>query len=106
MQVLSITTTVGTEQDAVSLANAILEQRLAACMQCEPVTSHYRWGGKVVHEGEVRLVCKTTPAARDPLLAFIQARHPYAVPEILMHAVEVSDAYGSWVESEVQHGAS
>ena len=43
--VCAVTTTVATPEDARRLAQAVLQQRLAACVQIEPITSHYRWQG-------------------------------------------------------------
>jgi uncharacterized protein involved in tolerance to divalent cations len=61
----AVTTTVGTAEDARRLAQAVLVQRLAACVQIEAITSHYRWEGALHEDGEWRLVCKTVPQAVD-----------------------------------------
>ena len=65
LDVLSITTTVGSLGAARDLAREILGSGLAACVQIDPaVTSLYHWKGDLCDEPEVRLVIKTTPALR------------------------------------------
>jgi len=94
-----VVTTVGATADAERIASAMVEQRLAACVNILPsVTSVYRWKGSVVKEGEIVLLLKTTrervPALRDALLAM----HPYEVPEFVVLAIaEASEAYAGWL---------
>ena len=104
MQLAKVETSVGDDAAAETLTAFILAQRLAACIQCEPITSQYRWEGSVVREGEVRITCKTTLAAREDLVQLLLAHHPYEVPEILVQVVDTSEAYGAWVQAEVMHG--
>jgi hypothetical protein len=62
VQALSmVTTTVGSAADARWLAQAVVQARLAACVQVEVITSHYHWQGALQEEQEWRLVCKTLP---------------------------------------------
>ena len=74
--VCAVTTTVATPEDARRLAQAVLQQRLAACVQVEPITSHYRWQGALHEEAEWRLVCKTVAGSVAGLLQLLQAQHP------------------------------
>lgn len=96
----AVTTTVGSAEDARRLARAVLAQRLAACVQVEPITSHYHWQGALHEDAEWRLVCKTTAAALAPLLAWLQAQHPYTVPQLVVQALQASSAYAQWVRQE------
>jgi periplasmic divalent cation tolerance protein len=57
-----VNTTVGSEAEARRLAELLLQQRLAACVQIEALQSHYRWQGALMCEPEWRLSCKTCPA--------------------------------------------
>lgn len=94
-----VVTTVGAMTDAERIASAMVEQRLAACVNILPaVTSVYRWKGSVVKEGEIVLLLKTTreglPVLRDALLA----AHPYEVPEfVVLGIAEASEAYARWL---------
>ena len=96
-----VTTTVAEQAEADRLAAACVEARLAACVQCEAVSSVYRWQGKVETAREYRLNAKTTRACRDDLMALIQRLHSYETPEIVSISIEkASDAYGAWIRDE------
>ncbi len=94
-----VITTVESAQDADTLAKALLDQSLAACVQISgPITSHYRWSGKLQQTNEYRVTIKTTapawPALKDRLVKI----HPYEEPQIVL--VEIADAtegYRDWV---------
>ena len=102
MDILSLTTTVGSLEDADRLARALVEQRLAACVQVdEGVRSHYRWQGALCAEAEVRLTVKSLPALLPRLQAFMSEQHPYEVPQLLWQTMAASPAYGEWVAAEV-----
>jgi len=88
--VCAVTTTVATPEDARRLAQAVLQQRLAACVQVEPITSHYRWQGALHEEAEWRLVCKTVAGSVAGLLQLLQAQHPYELPQLLVQPLQAS----------------
>lgn len=99
-----VSTTVGTSADADRMAQAVLSQHLAACVQLEPITSHYRWQGALQRDAEWRLVCKTTPAAVPALLALLRAEHPYTLPQLVVQALQASQDYADWVAQQVPDG--
>jgi periplasmic divalent cation tolerance protein len=100
--ILSLTTTVATLDDARRLACALVDQRLAACVQLDPgVESHYRWQGAACAEPEVRLTVKTLPDRLAALHDFFGREHPYQLPQLLWHVDEASPAYADWVRQEV-----
>ena len=73
-----------TEEVAERIATALVENRLAACVnQLAPVRSTYRWQGKIEREAEIPLLIKTTAGRYPEVEAAIRALHPYAVPEII-----------------------
>ena len=84
-----------------SLAEKIVEARLAACVQLLPkMTSIYIWEGKVQKETEHLLLIKTLPEKYDALVSFITEHHSYDVPEIVAIDTErVAQPYLEWVES-------
>ena len=94
-------TTVATPEDAARLARDAVEARLAACVQVEgPVTSHYRWNGRIESAQEFRLVFKFLPEQADDLEAWIGTHHPYHTPEwIVVRAEHVAEKYLSWARS-------
>ena len=88
-------------ETAARIARALVEERLAACVQVVPcVVSTYRWQGAVHCADEVLLLIKTTRARLDALTARLPALHPYEVPELL--AVDAADGlpqYLEWLDS-------
>jgi periplasmic divalent cation tolerance protein len=101
--ILSVTTTVGSVADGQALARAVLERRLAACVQLEEgLVSLYRWDGQDCQDAEVRLTLKTLPGCERALEALFEEKHPYEVPQFLAVAMRSSAAYAAWVRSEVR----
>ena len=89
---------------ALELARAVVEARLAACVNLIPgVHSVYRWEGEVREDDEVLLVLKTRADRGTALADRIRELHPYDVPEVLeLAAVGGSPAYLDWVRAESQ----
>lgn len=92
--------TAGGEEEAVRIAKALVEQRLAACVNIiQPVRSIYRWEGKVCDEQELLLVAKTHVAQIAALMACVEELHSYEVPEVLAIPIESGfRPYLEWVE--------
>lgn len=101
LDIWSITTTVGSLEDARALARELVGRRLAACVQVEAIAaSIYRWDGKLQEDPEFRLVIKTTGARRVELEAAFAELHPYELPQFTGTPVAASDPYAAWVRSE------
>jgi periplasmic divalent cation tolerance protein len=96
---LVVMTTVATKEEGETLANKIVEARLAACVQVlPPMTSFYVWEGEVQRDSEHLLLIKTTLKKYAELESFIQANHSYSVPEIAAIDAEwVSEPYLDWL---------
>ena len=90
---------------AESIARAILEARLAACVNVVPgVGSLYWWQGAIARDEESMLVVKTRTDLVPALTAAIRAAHPYEVPEVLALPVTAgigNPAYHAWVVESV-----
>ena len=98
---------VGGRDEAAAIATALVEARLAACVQLMPVDSVYRWEGAVERAAEVMLHAKTTHARLAEAEALIKSRHSYAVPEIIaLPIVDGSADYLAWIAAEVSAPAS
>ena len=98
---IAVVTTVATREQAQALADALVELRLAACAQVSAIDSVYRWQGVLQHEGEFRVVFKTTAARYAAIEAAIRERHAYALPQICAVALDPVDAsYAAWVEAQ------
>ena len=91
-------TSVARAADAARLSAGAVKARLAACVQVDgPVTSHYRWRGRLETATEFRLMFKLLPSKAARLEAWVQKHHPYDTPEwIVVHAARVSEKYLSW----------
>ena len=83
--IVLVVTTVESAEDAERIARSMVDQSLAACVQVDgPVTSHYRWAGRVEQATEFRLMIKTSRAAWPDLREKLARQHPYDEPEIIM----------------------
>ncbi|MCZ0734217.1 divalent-cation tolerance protein CutA [Phreatobacter sp. AB_2022a] len=93
-----VMTTAGSEADAESLASAMVESRLAACVQVMPIRSFYVWRGKPQRDAEWLLLIKTRGEHYVALETFIRAHHGYETPEIVMVPVSAgSPDYLAWL---------
>jgi periplasmic divalent cation tolerance protein len=96
--------TCGSRREARKIARALVERRLAACVNeiGAPVRSVYRWKGKVETAEEFLLVIKSTKRRFAALRAAVLELHGYDVPEIVaLPVVEGSRAYLDWVADSV-----
>jgi len=91
-------------ESATKLAEALVDERLAACVNRLPgVLSTYRWQGKVHVEGEELLLIKTTAARFEALKARLLELHPYELPELIALPIEQGHAaYLDWVRSAAE----
>lgn len=103
MKALLVLTTLGPDHDARALAHALVEARLAACVNIiERMHSVYRWEGRVADDAEQLLLIKTSDERVAALREELLKRHPYDVPEFVVLPVgETSDAYGAWLLQSV-----
>lgn len=100
-----VLTTLSADADAAALARALVEERLAACVNVlPPMTSTYRWKGLVEQEREQQLVIKTARSQVTALQARLRQLHPYELPEFLVLDAAGSDAYLAWIRDNVGGG--
>jgi periplasmic divalent cation tolerance protein len=100
---LQVVTTIDSEEAAERIAAALVEQRLAACVQVlGPIASTYRWQGKVESAREWLCLAKTAASRYDELEAAIRELHPYEEPEIVATPIVAGSAgYLDWVAKSV-----
>jgi periplasmic divalent cation tolerance protein len=100
-QYVVVTTTVDNEEAAQLITDALLEPRLAACVQATAIQSAFWWKGEIVRADEVRLQAKTPADNTEALIAAIRAVHPYETPEIVVTPIlSGNPSYLKWIEEE------
>lgn len=105
---LLVVTTCGNPEQGRELAQALVGEHLAACVNVVPrVSSTYWWDGKIEHADECLLLIKTTRERFEALEQAIKARSRYELPEILAVPVDRGSAeYLRWIEASVQPGGT
>ncbi len=103
---LVVLMTAGSQEEAERIAQALVAEMLAACVNVVPgVTSIYRWEGKVQRDQEWLLVAKSRRDALDRLIERVQALHSYDVPEIIaLPLAGGSEPYLRWLDGVVEGG--
>ena len=99
---LEVHTTTDSRAEAMELARAAVEARLAACAQVAgPVASTYWWEGSIERAEEWVLTLKLPAAGYDALAGFLAQRHSYDEPEIVATPIVAgSETYLSWMAEE------
>ena len=94
-----VLTTLPVDADLAAFAQAIVEGRLAACVNVlPPMESTYRWQGAVERETERQVIMKTTMPQVDALWQRVRDLHSYEVPEfIVLPIVDGNQAYLQWI---------
>jgi periplasmic divalent cation tolerance protein len=103
-EIILVLTTMPDDDRADAVARALVEERLAACVNVHgPMRSTYRWKGQLEREAERQIVIKTTRERLQQLEERLHALHPYELPECVVVAADGgSEAYVKWVETETQ----
>jgi periplasmic divalent cation tolerance protein len=97
--------TCGSKKEARKIAKALVDRRLAACVQeiGVPMRSTYRWKGRVESANEVLLLIKTSWKRFSAVSTLVKELHSYDVPEIIaLNIAEGSREYLDWITSSVQ----
>jgi periplasmic divalent cation tolerance protein len=99
--------TTANADEAAQLADMLVGQRLAACVQILPeIESIYRWQGKIERQREVLIIAKTIKAKFEELEAKVRAIHSYETPEIVAVPLTASSPpYLEWLNSSVNTDA-
>ena len=97
-ELIVILCTVPDETTGAKLAHALVEERLAACVNLIPgVRSFYRWKGAIESDTEVQLLIKTRGDLFACVASWLDEHHPYDLPEVVAIAAEsVSEPYLCW----------
>lgn len=103
--VLLVLTTVASEQQAICIAEELMQQELCACVNILPtMRTIYRFKGRVFDDEENLLIIKTTDDLYDDVVTVICQMHTYEVPEIAgIRVDQVQSNFLNWVSSNVHH---
>jgi periplasmic divalent cation tolerance protein len=93
--------------EAERAGRAMLEARLAACVNILPgVVSHYWWQGQIERADEVMMIVKTRASLVEAVRAAMRGAHPYVTPSFLVLPVEGGDSdYLAWLRAETEGAA-
>ena len=95
-----VITTCADQESAGLIAERLVEERLAACVQMFPIASVYRWEGAVQKAEEWMLFCKIRSSDYATVEVAIRAEHSYSNPEIIEVGIEKgASAYLEWIAS-------
>jgi len=96
--------TCGSEEEALKIANVLVEAHLAACVNLiAPIRSIYRWERKIWDEKEWLLIIKTQKQRFEALEKRVRSLHSYSVPEIIsLPITEGSSAYLNWIKENTK----
>jgi len=93
-----VITTYSKRRVGARIVDALLAQRLAACIQVLPIRSFYTWKGRAARERENLMLIKARKAAFEKIKATILKHHDYEVPEVIAVGIdEGSEGYLRWM---------
>ncbi|MFH0898689.1 MAG: divalent-cation tolerance protein CutA [bacterium] len=94
--------TCSSHQEGKKIAMHLLEKRLIACANMVPITSLYRWQGRVLDEQECVLIVKTLESLYDELVKEVSGIHSYTIACITKIPVHFNEMYFKWLHKEVE----
>ena len=99
-----VISTAGSREEASRIASALVEDRLAACVNIAgPIESVYRWQGKVERSHEFLMLVKTTSQQSEAVAKRIRELHSYELPEVIEVSVDGgSGEYLKWIADSVR----
>jgi len=102
---IQVTTTTENKEQAQTIAQYLVETKLAACVQIiGPINSIYGWKGKVENTQEWLCLIKTQDDLYNKVEAAIKSKHPYETPEIIaVPIVKGSKKYLKWIDDELKN---
>ena len=107
-RVVFVYTTYPSIVEAEEAGRALVEQRLAACVNILPgMISHYRWEGKIERGEEVVMLIKTRASLAEAVRAAVKERHSYTTPAILVLPIEsIDQSYLAWMMAETENAGA
>jgi periplasmic divalent cation tolerance protein len=104
MQYGVVLVTAPTREEAIAIAQALIEAKLAACVSLLPVYSIYTWEGMLEQADEWQLLIKSDLEQFAAIEAKVRSLHSYEVPEIIALPIQAGSLpYLTWITAQVQH---
>lgn len=105
MKPVMIITTVPDIDTGQKIANYLVEEKLAACVNIIPrVTSIYRWQGQIQTDTELLVLIKSTQSMEHTIYEAVKDMHPYELPELITVSIDRGDGdYLQWITDSVRH---
>jgi periplasmic divalent cation tolerance protein len=99
-ELMVVVTSVGTEEQALDVAHALIRAKRAACVNIIPnIHSIYRWKGRVCDDGEMLLLIKTRATHFEAVRETIHKVNTYELPEVLAYRVDwASTGFSNWID--------
>ena len=106
-KLLQVTTTTASRDEAEQIGRTLVEERLAACAQIAgPLSSFFRWEGRVDSAAEWFCFLKTSADRYPALEQRLKSLHSYETPEVIAVPIEQSSLeYATWIEESVRPGS-
>lgn len=98
LQFCLVLVTMPSMEEAGAIAQTLVREHLAACVNLLPVQSIYTWDGTVQNDAEIQMLIKTTTQRWPDLVARVKSLHPYDVPELIRLPIEQGlPDYLAWI---------
>lgn len=98
MKPIIIVSTYPNKKSITKIANELVQNKIAACVNITKISSIYSWQGKIENASEYLVLFKTTQKNRKSLKEKIRASHPYDVPEIAeINITSINKSYLKWL---------
>ena len=107
MTTIAVVTTIDSLEQARVMAKALVERKLAACVQISTIESFYTWQGAAQNDQEFRVLVKTTDDRYADVEAAIRALHSYDLPAICaFESAHAFEPFAEWVAENSSGGGS
>ena len=98
MKPIIIVSTYPNKKSITKIANELIQNKIAACVNITKISSIYSWQGKIENASEYLVLFKTTQKNKKSLKEKIKASHPYDVPEIAeINITSINKSYLKWL---------
>jgi periplasmic divalent cation tolerance protein len=94
--------TCGSREEAATIADALVTERLAACAHLAPISSVFEWNQVIEHDDEVLLTAATRVDRFDAIVERVRSMHSYELPAITAVALDGSSEYLAWVDAQTR----